>query len=188
MNVPGKENMNDEQLVESVLLGDSQAQRRLYERFARKMFGICLRYSGRNEEAEDLLQEGFIRVFKSLAQYRKTGSLEGWVRKVIINTALEYLRSRKMVWTGLEAAEEFTEESPVLDRIGTDELIRQIQELPPGYRIIFNLYAIEGYNHQEIAEMLQISEGTSKSQYSRARRQLMAAIIKLQGNPSSTMR
>lgn len=188
MNLPGKENMNDEQLVEAVLLGDSRAQRLLYERFARKMFGVCLRYSGRTEEAEDLLQEGFIRIFKSLSQFKGTGSLEGWVRKVIVNTALEYLRSRKMVWTGLDAAEEMTEESPVLDRIGTDELIRQIQGLPPGYRIIFNLYAIEGYNHQEIAEMLQISEGTSKSQYSRARRQLMAAIIKLQGNPSSTMR
>ena len=180
--------MTDEQLLEGVLRKESTAQRQLYERFARKMFGVCLRYSGRTEEAEDLLQEGFIRVFKSLDQFRGTGSLEGWIRKVIVRTALEYLRSKRMVWTSLEAEEETSEEPTILDRIGTQELIRQIQELPPGYRTIFNLYAIEGYSHQEIAEMLQISEGTSKSQYARARGQLMAAIIKLQGDPSSTLR
>ncbi len=180
--------MSDEQLVEGILRKEAKAQRQLYERFAKRMFGVCLRYSARTEEAEDLLQEGFIRVFQSLNQYRGTGSLEGWIRRIIVRTALEYLRSRKMVWTGLETVEELSEEPPVLDRIGTSELIRQIQDLPPGYRIIFNLHAIEGYNHREIAEMLQISEGTSKSQYARARKQLMAAIKKLQEKSSSTMR
>lgn len=146
-------------------------QAALYERFAPKMYGVCLRYTSDQEEAQDILQEGFIKVFKNLEKFRQEGSFEGWIRRIVINTAIEHFRRRKHlqpVTEKEEAAIETTEES-ALDRLAEKDIIALVRQLSPGYRAVFNLYVIEGYGHKEIAEMLGISEGTSKSQLARAK-------------------
>ncbi|WP_256469206.1 RNA polymerase sigma factor [Parasegetibacter sp. NRK P23] len=146
-------------------------QAALYERFAPKMYGVCLRYTSDQEEAQDILQEGFIKVFRNLEKFRQEGSFEGWIRRIVINTAIEHFRRRKHlqpVTEKEEAAIEATEES-ALDRLAEKDIIALVRQLSPGYRAVFNLYVIEGYGHKEIAEMLGISEGTSKSQLARAK-------------------
>jgi RNA polymerase sigma factor (sigma-70 family) len=162
----------DKELIERCLENDSRAQEFLYKRFSRRMYGICLRFARNTLEADDILQEGFIKVFSYLKDFRQEGSLEGWVRRTIVNTAINYYNSKQNEWneTSIDKAESYqsvTEE--ILDKISTADLLNIIHELPEGYRMVFNLYIIEGYNHQEIAEMLHISENTSKSQLSRAR-------------------
>lgn len=171
--------MNDAQLVEAVLRGDVQAQRSLYERFARKMFGVCLRYSGSREEAEDFLQEGFIRVFQKISSFKGGGVLEAWIRKVMVNTALEQLRKQKIEWAEANQLPEEGHEPEIISKMETGVLLEAIGKMPYGYKIIFNLFAIEGYGHGEIASMLNISEGTSKSQYARARAQLVKTLTLL---------
>lgn len=171
--------MTDEQIQEAILREDASAQRLLYDKFARKMFGVCLRYAKQREEAEDLLQEGFIKVFQKISSYKGEGSLEGWVRKVMVNTALDHIRQQKMLWSDLADVVEEGEEPMIGNEIGVSELMAQLQKLPIGYKTVFNLFAIEGYSHKEIGEMLHISEGTSKSQYSRARNQLMILVHEL---------
>lgn len=168
--------MTDEQLVEALLRQDAGAQRQLYERYSRRMFGVCMRYAKSQEEAEDLLQEGYLKVFQKISSYKNQGSLEGWIRRVIINTALDYLRRQKINWTGIEHMPEQAEAPPVLDHLHVKDLLQVIQQLPAGFRTVFNLYAIEGYTHKEIGELLGISENTSKSQYSRARANLIALL------------
>jgi len=172
--------MTDEQLVDALLRQDAGAQRQLYERYSRRMFGICLRYAKSHEEAEDLLQEGYLKVFQKISSYKHEGSLEGWIRKVIVNTALDYLRKQKINWTGLDSVPEQAEPPLIMEQMNTKNLLKVIQELPTGFRTVFNLYAIEGYTHKEIGELLGISENTSKSQYSRAR----ASLIELLGEIS----
>ncbi len=147
-------------------------QKALYKRFASKMLGVTLRYTRNREEAEDLLQEGFIKVFRSISQYTGPGSFEGWVRRIFVNTALESLRKAKMKFSNEEVQDlrnEHHQEADVMSSIGMKDLLRMIQGLTPGYQAVFNLYVIEGYQHQEIAKLLEISEGTSKSQLARAR-------------------
>jgi RNA polymerase sigma factor (sigma-70 family) len=135
------------------------------------MFAICLRYSRDQDEAKDNLQEGFIRVFGNLSSFKGTGSFEGWIRKIMINTALEkYRKYRKLFSLDEDRGEEdLVYVDPIEGNITADELIRIIQDLTPQYRMVFNLYALEGYSHKEISQMLGISEGTSKSNLSRAR-------------------
>ncbi|MBK7964962.1 MAG: RNA polymerase sigma factor [Bacteroidetes bacterium] len=171
--------MTDEQIHEAILREDASAQRLLYEKFARKMFGVCLRYTKQREEAEDLLQEGFIKVFQKISSYKAEGSLEGWIRRVMVNTALDHIRQQKMLWSDLTEVQEESEEPIIGNELGAAELMAQLQKLPMGYKTVFNLHAIEGYSHKEIGEMLGISEGTSKSQYSRARNQLMILVNEL---------
>jgi RNA polymerase sigma factor (sigma-70 family) len=139
--------------------------------FSSKMFAICLRYSRDQDEAKDNLQEGFIRVFGNLSSFKGTGSFEGWIRKIMINTALEnYRKYRKLFSLDEDRGEEdLVYVDPIEGNITADELIRIIQDLTPQYRMVFNLYALEGYSHKEISQMLGISEGTSKSNLSRAR-------------------
>lgn len=174
--------MSDAQLVEAVLRKEGPAQRALYERFARKMFGICLRYAGNREEAEDLLQDGFIRVFERIGSYKAEGSLEGWVRKVMVNTALEHIRKQKNDWiTGLEGVDEPGRESDIEGELDFKAILGLIQELPTGFRAVFNLHAVEGYSHSEIATLLGITEGTSKSQYARARAKLCSSYMEQSG-------
>lgn len=168
--------MTDEQLVEGCLIPDASAQKQLYERFNRKMFAVCLRYSSSREDGEDLLQEGFVKVFNKLSSYKGEGSLEGWIRKVIVNTALDHFRQQKIILTGIEMAEDQISDESTLGKMEAQELLKIIQQLPKGFRTVFNLYAIEGYNHREIGELLGISENTSKSQYSRARAQLAESV------------
>jgi RNA polymerase sigma-70 factor (ECF subfamily) len=146
-------------------------QYELYQRFAPKMYGVCLRYAGNTEEAEDILQEGFIKVFRKIGSFRGEGSFEGWVRRIFVNTAIEHFR-RKTYLQPITEKEENTVEAQyltVLDSLAERDIISLVQQLSPGYRTVFNMYVVEGYTHKQIADMLGISEGTSKSQLSRAK-------------------
>lgn len=152
--------------------GDPRAQARLYEMFAGRLFGICLRYAHNEDDAKDILQEGFIKIFDKLKQYKNKGSLEGWMRKIIVNTALEKIRKENRFMVVEEDTfldYDHYKYEHILEELGEKELLEMIRELSPQYRMVFNLYAIEGYSHKEIAQKLNISEGTSKSNLSRAR-------------------
>lgn len=143
------------------------------------MKGICLRYAPSEDEAEDILQESFIKVFRALERYSDTGPLGGWIRVITVNTAIEYYRKQQTRDRHYEAFEVFMGEdtdNEILATINLDYLLSKMRELPDGYRMVFNLYAVEGFNHREIGELLNISEGTSKSQFSRARRQIREMI------------
>lgn len=157
-----------------------EAQRELYELFKTKMFGTCLRYAGNYDDAQDILQEGFIKVFEKIHQFGFKGAFEGWIRKVMVNTALEKYRLhyRHVPVDENTVQHEFEENKDISADIDVNELIRIIQELTPRYRVVFNLYAIEGFSHKEISKMLNISEGTSKSNLSRARAILQEKVNK----------
>jgi RNA polymerase sigma-70 factor (ECF subfamily) len=132
---------------------------------------VCLRYAANAEEAEDILQEGFVKVFKKLSSFRSEGSFEGWIRRIFVNTSIEYFR-RKNYLQPITEREEATVEGKylsVLDNLAERDIISLVQQLSPGYRTVFNMYVVEGYTHKEIADSLGISEGTSKSQLSRAK-------------------
>lgn len=135
------------------------------------MFGICLGYANDRDQAKDILQDGFIKIFASIENYNNNGSLEGWVRRIIVNTAIDYYRKsiKQLNNVDIEEAENMDGETSILENIYEKELLSLIQKLPEGSRIIFNLFVIEGYSHLEISELLNISQGTSKSQFSRAR-------------------
>jgi RNA polymerase sigma-70 factor (ECF subfamily) len=146
-------------------------QHELYNRFASKMYAVCLRYAGNAEEAEDILQEGFIKVFNKIGSFRSEGSFEGWIRRIFVNTAIEHFR-KKIYLQPITDYEEDTVEGKylsVLDSLAEKDIIQLVQQLSPGYRTVFNMYVVEGYTHKQIAEALNISEGTSKSQLSRAK-------------------
>lgn len=171
--------MTDEQIVEGCIKKDAIAQKHLYEKFVRKMMGVCLRYADSTEEAEDVVQNGFISVFENISSYRGTGPLEGWIRRIMVNTALTNIRKNKKLKQNIELdSVEFMLPSTnqLNESFEARDLLKIIQTLPTGFRTVFNLYAIEGYSHKEIAEMLNISEGTSKSQYSRAKTHLQKLI------------
>ena len=162
----------DEDFIGRCLDNDSKAQGELYKQFAPKMFGICLRYAKNQMEAEDVLQEGFIKVFRYLKNYRNEGSLEGWIRRTMVNTAINFYKKKIKYQkdVSLDQTEPInTEEESAIDKLSAKELLDLIRALPDGYRMVFNLNVIEGYTHKEIGEMLKISENTSKSQLSRAR-------------------
>ncbi|MFL5741208.1 MAG: RNA polymerase sigma factor [Flavisolibacter sp.] len=169
------------QLIQSCLQGNRHSQNELYGLFAPRMFTVCLRYGKDRHEAEEILQEGFIKVFSSLHQYRHEGSLEGWVRRIMVTTALQRLRGRTPIHALLsvdgtghhEAPEEESSES----KLSAKELLALVQSLPAVYRAVFNLYVFEGYRHKEISELLGISEGTSKSNLYDARQWLKEKIV-----------
>jgi RNA polymerase sigma-70 factor (ECF subfamily) len=164
--------MNDEALIDDCITGDARAQKSLFDRFAPKMMGVVLRYVNDRERANDILQDSFIKVFQNLTSFKKDGSLEGWVRRIVVNTALDYLRRNKKYLGHVEINDISLDASKNSDAIGKleeESLLTIINSLPEGYRVVFNLYAIEGYSHKEIADQLNISEKTSKSQYSRAK-------------------
>ncbi len=146
-------------------------QYELYQRFAPKMYGVCLRYAGNAEEAEDILQEGFIKVFNKISSFRSEGSFEGWIRRIFVNTAIEHFRKKTYLQPITENEENTVEGKylSVLDELAEKDIIQLVQQLSPGYRTVFNMYVVEGYTHKQIAEQLGISEGTSKSQLSRAK-------------------
>ena len=172
-----------QELIEGCISGDSLAQKQLYDRFSPKMYGVCLQYSGDSEEAKDILQDGFIKVFRKLRQFKGKGSFEGWIRKIFINTALERFRG-KMNYVPMDEPLELPTANlsdKIIAELSANELLLMIQELSPQYRMVFNLYAIEGYSHREIGDMLGISEGTSKSNLSRARNILQKKVMLLTG-------
>jgi len=173
--------MLDEQLISDCLAGKPSAQKALYERFSRKMMGVCLRYSNSHEEAQDVLQDAFVKVFEKLGTYSGNGSFEGWVRRIFVNTSLDHYRKSKMerqtqdiddVGYALASGED------IVSDITAKDLLEILKKIPPGYRMVFNLYVIEGYSHKEIAEELNITENTSKSQFSRARTYLLNVLEK----------
>jgi RNA polymerase sigma factor (sigma-70 family) len=160
-------------IIKGCLAGDRRDQELLYRRYASKLYAVCLQYSGNDEEARDILQEGFIKIFEHLGHYKHEGSFEGWMRRITVNTALEKFRSRHNLYRvdDIETIQEPDAEPENNDYAGLEanDLLEIIRELPPKYRMVFNLYAIEGYSHKEIGKMVKISEGTSKSNLSRAR-------------------
>lgn len=157
-----------------------EAQRELYELFKTKMFGTCLRYAGNYDDAQDIMQEGFIKVFEKIHQFGFKGAFEGWIRRVMVNTALEKysLHYKNVPIDEIQVHSDPEEDGDVSADIDVNELVRLVQELTPRYRMVFNLYAIEGFSHKEISEMLNISEGTSKSNLSRARAILQEKVNK----------
>lgn len=163
--------VSDSDLIDGCLQGDRRMQYELYQRFAPKMYGVCLRYAANAAEAEDILQEGFIKVFGKLDSFRREGSFEGWVRRIFVNTAIEHFRKKSYLQPITDKEEGVYEAKnlSVLDNLAEKDIIGLVQELSPGYRTVFNLYVVEGYTHREIADQLGISEGTSKSQLSRAK-------------------
>jgi len=170
-----------EQLIEGCINGHRKSQNHLYAILMPKMFGVCFRYSKNREEAEEILQEGFIRVFEYMHQYNFAGSFEGWVRKIMVNCALQKYRSKKQMHAVInidDTAVEPASNEEILSKLGTKELLEMVQKLSPAYRMVFNLYVFEGMKHREIAEHLGISEGTSKSNLSDARSFLQKAVNK----------
>lgn len=157
--------------MEGCKKGNGKSQEALYRLVAPGMYGLCLRYAGNEDDAKDILQDGFIRVFGKIAQFSGKGSLEGWIRRIMINTALERYRSRVVMERIDENPGRYEKKagSNVIGNITAYEITCLIRELTPKYRMVFNLYAIEGYSHREISGLLGISEGTSKSNLSRAR-------------------
>ena len=163
--------ITESDLLQGCLSGNRRMQEELYRRFSPRMYAVCLRYAGKAEEAEDILQEGFIKVFRKMDSYRGDGSFEGWMRRIFVNTAIEHFRRKRYLMPGTEREENTIEGkyTSVLDDLGAKDILALVQELSPGYRTVFNMYVVEGYTHREIADMLGISEGTSKSQLSRAK-------------------
>ena len=173
-----------DELIQRCKAGERKAQEALYKQFASKMLGVCSRYATDRMEAEDMLQNGFIKVFQKLADYRGDGSFEGWTRRIMVHSSIEYYRKHHKMMQLVELDEAVSE--PPTDplataRLAANDLLLLIQQLSPGYRIVFNLYAIEGYSHKEIAAIVGITEGASKSQLSRARSILKEQVIKMEG-------
>ena len=175
---------SDEELIEGCKKHDRHMQEMLYDKYSSSMYVVALRYSRMQQEAEDILQEAFVKVFQSIERFRGDSSLPYWIKRIVVNTALNHQRSKLYLFPMVDVSElhDHGRESTVLSDIGYRELLGMVQELPDGCRIIFNLYAIEGYKHQEIAGMLDISEGTSKSQYARAKILLQQKVIKHYGS------
>ena len=175
--------VNDLDLVKKCLEGNQLAQRELFDKFAPRMMGVCLRYMRDQEQSEDVLQEGFIKVFTKLDLYNGKGSLEGWVRRIMVNTSLDQIR-RKAKFTGNVSMDDVDYkiefDGQILSSLAEQDLLKRIHDMPNGYRTVFNMFAIEGYSHKEIAEELGITENTSKSQYSRAKALLRAKLEELE--------
>ena len=160
-------------IIKGCLAGNRRDQELLYRRHAAKLYAVCLQYSGNDDVARDILQEGFIKIFENLVHYKNEGSFEGWMRRIVVNTALEKYRSKHNLYRvdDIDLIPETDSAPETEDYAGLEavDLLDIIRELPPKYRMIFNLFAIEGYSHKEISQMVNISEGTSKSNLSRAR-------------------
>ena len=171
MDSESNHNLLDSDLIKGCISGDRRMQELLYKKFSPKMYAICLRYAGNSDDAQDLLQEGFIKVFKNLEKFRSEGSFEGWMRRVFVNTSIEHFRRKVNLNSITENEEKGIEDSTwnVLDSLAEKDIIQLIQDLSPGYRTVFNLYVLEGYSHKEIGDILGINEGTSKSQLARAK-------------------
>ena len=174
--------MNEQQLIEGCRKGERMAQKELYETYSRKMMGVCLRYASDRETARDLLQDGFVKVFTALDSYAGSGSFEGWMRKIFVNSALEHLRKTDILREAVDldnTAELIQPDNSVISEMSAADLLQLVQELPPGFRTVFNLFAIEGYSHKEISEMLEITESTSRSQFTRAKQLLQRKVKEL---------
>ena len=174
--------MNDSTLVKKCIDGDQRAQRALFEKFAPKMLGVCLRYAKERTQAEDVLQDGFVKVFTKLSHYSGNGSLEGWIRRIVVNTALDEIRKNVKFQANVNVDDvdyKLNLDSFILEGLMAEDLMEIVNDMPAGYKVVLNMFAIEGYSHKEIAVQLNISENTSKSQYSRARAYLKTKLEEL---------
>lgn len=173
--------MKEEKLIQGCINEEKAAQRYLYDHFSPKMYYVCLRYARHASEAQDMLQDGFIKVFDNISSFKSNGSFEGWIRRIIVNTALNYCRksSFKQEKLGIEDYQDKVVNAKALSNMGEKELLALIQQLPDGYRMVFNLYVIEGYSHKEIGEKLNITESTSRSQLAKSRKWMQMELEKL---------
>lgn len=171
MTAPSNHIPLESDLIKGCIEGDSQMQRLLYDQFSSKMYGVCLRYAENTEDANDVMQEGFIKVYKSLSKFRAEGSFEGWIRRIFINTSIEHYRKKVKLYNVTEVQENTIEDSELdaLDSLATKDILNIVNQLSPGYKQVFNMHVVEGYSHKEIADLLGITEGTSKSQLARAK-------------------
>jgi RNA polymerase sigma factor (sigma-70 family) len=173
--------MTEESILQGCLQNDALAQRELYQRYSPKMLSVCYRFAHNREDAEDMLQEGFIKVFTQIQTFRSQGAFEGWVRRIIVHTCINHLKKNKKFndsvdiihATGVQVREE-----SIPSIVQAKQIVECIRLLPIGYRTVLNLYAIEGFSHKEIADMLDIEESTSRSQYTRARQMLEDILVK----------
>lgn len=191
MNPVSNQRITESDLINGCIEGNRRMQEELYRRFSPRMYAVCLRYAGTAEEAQDVLQEGFVKVFKKLDSFRAEGSFEGWVRRVFVNTAIEHFRRKKYLQPVTEKEENTLEGNylSVLDDLAERDILDLVQQLSPGYRTVFNMYVVEGYTHKEIGDMLGVSEGTSKSQLSRAKVILQQLVKKfLEGKQNTRIR
>jgi RNA polymerase sigma factor (sigma-70 family) len=172
--------LTERELIEGCINNKQEAQKKLFSLFAGKMMSVCLRYANNEEQAQDILQDGFVRVFKNIHQYRFEGSFEGWLRRVFVTVAIRQVSKQKMFFsdTDITDKKEYSSDPDVLSKISADEIHKLIRNMPDGYRTIFNLNVIEGYSHEEIAVMLGIRPTTSRGQLLKARKHLQALIEK----------
>lgn len=175
--------MTEQELIEGCIRENIVFQEKLYRMYCGKMMGVCLRYLTSREEAEDVLQEGFIKVFDKISSFRQDGPLEAWMRRIMVNTAINQLNRNKWQYY-TDDIDKVTENEnqghdAITERLNTKDLLSIIEKLPAGYRTVFNMFAIEGYGHKEIAEMLGISESTSKTQYMKARKYIIHLLEQL---------
>lgn len=175
--------LNDENLIAECLKNNRKAQKLLYDKYSSKLMGVCLRYTNSRQDAEDVLIEGFINIFQKLSMYSGEGSFEGWMKRIMINGAISHYRANNK-YRFHEDIEDCYEikrnEETAIERLEVKQLLKLIETMPKGYKMIFNFFVVEGYSHREIAEMLDISEGTSKSQFSKARKWLQNKLAILQ--------
>lgn len=191
MSIVSNQNINETDLIKGCLALDHRMQEELYNRYSPKMYAVCLRYANNTDDAKDLLQDGFIKIFKNLERFRAEGSFEGWMRRVFVNTSIEHYRKKVNMFSTSQREDILVEDSSLnaLDKLAERDIIALIQQLSPGYRTVFNMYVIEGYSHKEIGAMLGISEGTSKSQLARAKGILQKKVTEFLGDKSkSTIR
>lgn len=180
---------SENELIKDCQKGKRKAQKKLYERYAPTMLGLCIRYMKDQYEAEDVLSEAFIKIFANIKQFKFEGSFEGWIRRIMVNECLSQLRKKRRLYAQVDIEELNREPNyeELGDELHAEDLLMLINALPDGYRTIFNLYAIEGYSHKEIAEQLNITVGTSKSQLSRARSLLQKSLLQ-QENLTQTIK
>jgi RNA polymerase sigma-70 factor (ECF subfamily) len=166
--------MAEEELIRGCINDDRESQALLYNTYADKMFSVCLRYTKTREEAEDVFQDAFVKILNKINTYKHTGSFEGWMRRIMVNTALRSRDKRTLKYEVSDIADvkEPSFNNNTLEKLEAKTIVNLISELPEGYRVVFNLFAIEGYSHKEIAEQLEVTESTSRTQYLRARRVL----------------
>lgn len=173
--------MTEELMIQGCLDNLSSAQEALYERFSPRMLGVCYRFAKSKEDAEDMLQEGFIKVYGQIAQFKNIGSLEGWIRKIMVHTCINILKKNKKFSDSVDlmhAAKVTMNNESIPSLMQAKQVVECIRMLPIGYRTVLNLYAIEGFSHKEISDILEIQESTSRSQYTRARSMLEEILIR----------
>ena len=172
--------MTEEVLLQGCIVNDASAQQELYQRYSPKMLSVCFRYAKNREDAEDMLQEGFIKVFSQITKFEKRGSLEGWILRIMVHTCINHLKKNKKFNDNVDlayAGNIVIREDYIPSIIQAKQIVETIRTLPIGYRTVLNLYAIEGYSHKEIGQLLDIEESTSRSQYTRAKSMLEELLV-----------